>query len=53
MKTTIEETTSINQTNNGIFASVMPLHRMLAMVAMTLIALAVVPMPVSMMLRIQ
>jgi len=53
MKITMDETTSINHTNSGILASVMPLQRILTMVAITLIALAVVPMPVRMMLRIQ
>ena len=51
--TTMAETTSINHTNSGMRASVMPLQRMLMIVAITLIALAVVPIPLTIMLRIQ
>jgi hypothetical protein len=49
----MDETTSISHTNSGMRPSVIPLQRMLMMVATTLIALAVVPMPARMMLRIQ
>jgi hypothetical protein len=50
---TIEETTNINHTKSGMRASVMSLHRIKTMAAITLITLAVVPMPVRMMLRMQ
>ena len=44
---TSDAITSIIQTNSGIRDSVIPLQRMQIMVAITLIALAMLPMPLS------
>ena len=49
----MQETTSISQTNSGIRPSVIPSHRILKAVAITLIALVTLPMPLTIMLRIQ
>ena len=49
----ITATTTFNQTNSGMRMRVMPLHRKLTTVAMTLIAETMLPMPATSRLRVQ